>query len=322
MPSLSLPIFLPLLLSLFSLPFVAEAIQIPAYEQRVLAKVKTSLKATDKSVFSTWTKNNACEKWLGLRCDKKTGHVTHLILSGNDVSFSSFKFKSTLNYSLYETTDDYGHVLTGTIAREITDLTSLQYLIVNGQSVTGVIPSNIGNLKKLNLLDLSDNIVYGEIPKSIEKLTNLKYLDLGRNIFLDIFNIVISSLGGTIPAGIWKLASLQYLNLRECQYYGSLPNPLKLAPSYMSLQDNVLSGPINITYKPSSSVRVDVSNNFFSSYTVNGNKKSTPSVKAVKNCLPASSYPIQKTKSQCNSFCSPLYTKNCGARVCRMFKCP
>ena len=95
------------------------------------------------------------------------------------------------------TTDTRGRVtglrllqnnLTGTIPRELGNLTNLVRLYLSDTSLTGTIPPELGNLTNLRSLDLNENSLTGTIPPELGNLTNLHVLHLYDNF-----------LTGTIP---------------------------------------------------------------------------------------------------------------------------
>ncbi len=121
-------------------------------------------------------------------------------------------------------TDDDGRViglwlprnnLTGTIPRELGNLTNLQELSLSENSLTGTIPPELGNLTKLEGLHLSENSLTGTIPPKLGNLTKLQGLTLYDN-----------SLTGTIPRELGNLTNLQVLHLYDNSLTGTIPPEL------------------------------------------------------------------------------------------------
>ncbi|CAH1412467.1 unnamed protein product [Lactuca virosa] len=128
-------------------------------------------------ILSTWTADqHDCCKWNGVTCDKQTGHVTELDISGLG--------------------------LVGEISHSLLNLTYLNHLDLSANSFHGNIPTFIGSLNRLIYLDLSGNSFYGTIPRSIGSLIKLRRLDLSFNSFY-----------GTIPPEFGNLTHLQELDL-------------------------------------------------------------------------------------------------------------
>ncbi|CAL4971334.1 unnamed protein product [Urochloa decumbens] len=80
--------------------------------------------------------------------------------------------------------------LTGTIPREIGQLTSLATLNLSFNYLSGEVPQQLCNMRNLQVLDLSSNYLTGEIPLALKKLS-----------FLAEFNISNNDLEGAIPTG-------------------------------------------------------------------------------------------------------------------------
>ncbi|KAG6502258.1 hypothetical protein ZIOFF_042147 [Zingiber officinale] len=60
-----------------------------------------------------------------------------------------------------------GQNLSGTLSPSIGNLTNLEFVLLQNNSISGEIPAEIGKLSKLHTLDLSDNDFSGEIPASL-----------------------------------------------------------------------------------------------------------------------------------------------------------
>eukprot|EP00501_MAST-03F_sp_TOSAG23-6_P002032 GSMAST32.ASY1.ANO1.2120.1 assembled CDS len=137
---------------------------------------------------TNWKPHKDICTWYGVTCTE--GSVTALDLSNNQLS--------------------------GSIPKEIGQLTSLKYLGLNDNNLSGTIPKEIGQLSNLNLLDLSfNNNIYGSIPSEIGKLTNLNFLRLGHN-----------GLTSSIPSEICQLTKLEELSLTYNYLSGSIPKEI------------------------------------------------------------------------------------------------
>ncbi|KAJ7520237.1 hypothetical protein O6H91_20G073600 [Diphasiastrum complanatum] len=88
--------------------------------------------------------------------------------------------------------------LSGSIPLEITNLTTLTTLWLDGNNLTGVIP-DLSSLSNLQSLHLQNNQITGPIPNSLSKLPNLKELFLQNN-----------NLNGSIPQDLANNASLVF----------------------------------------------------------------------------------------------------------------
>ncbi|KAH9685304.1 protein kinase domain-containing protein [Citrus sinensis] len=124
----------------------------------------------------------------------------------------------------------------GTIPKEIGNLTKLTRLNLRQNKLQGEIPEELGNLAELEMLWLQNNSLTGTIPSSIFSLSSLLNLDLSLNNFT-----------GIIPSSIGNLSSLQKLYLSDNQLSGELPaNIGNNLPSLqtLSLYVNDFSGAI------------------------------------------------------------------------------
>ncbi|KAI3974594.1 hypothetical protein MKX01_029584 [Papaver californicum] len=95
----------------------------------------------------------------------------------------------------------------------ITKLASLQYLIMDGNSMfMSSLPNELGNLVKLQELRLGNSGYSGTIPTSLSHLMNLTTLSLENN-----------RLTGEIPVGLSNLSHIYHLNLSRNMLNGVVP---------------------------------------------------------------------------------------------------
>ena len=111
--------------------------------------------------------------------------------------------------------------ITGTIPAELGNLTNLENLSLNRNSLTGSIPPELGNLTNLENLRLNQNSLTGSIPAELGNLANLIHLRLHSNL-----------LSGSIHERLGRLARSEGGSLRTfyfCNNYlaGSLPEALR-----------------------------------------------------------------------------------------------
>ena len=111
-----------------------------------------------------------------------------------------------------------GALVAGSIPPEISELSELRELDLQGHSLRGSIPSALGRLDKLERLNLSGGFpqqeLGGVIPRELGNLENLKFLDLSRNSF------------GSIPSELGQLSNLEELILDFNPLTGPLPPAL------------------------------------------------------------------------------------------------
>ncbi|CAA6667945.1 unnamed protein product [Spirodela intermedia] len=103
----------------------------------------------------------------------------------------------------------------GEITPDLTGMTLLQELLLEGNQIFGKIPAGIKVLKSLTNLILRSNQLSGEIPREIGSLPVLTSLDLSEN-----------RLSGEIPKELGKL-KLNFLNLSGNHLSGEIPAALQ-----------------------------------------------------------------------------------------------
>ena len=128
-----------------------------------------------------------------------------------------------------------GKTLTGSLPREIGQLTKARYIDLSFQGFTGTLPTEIGALKSAKYLSLYGCHFSGELPASLGALAQLEYFSAGLNEF-----------SGSLPASLGALKTLQQLNLAGNQLTGTIPAELAhLTGIYViDLSRNKLSGSI------------------------------------------------------------------------------
>ncbi|CAN6234717.1 unnamed protein product [Urochloa humidicola] len=105
----------------------------------------------------------------------------------------------------------------GPIPYELGNMTSLEQVYINHNSITSMIPPNLKNLCNLKILDFSVNNITGDIGDLIKRLPKcswdkLYWLDFSQN-----------KIGGNLPNWLQPLNSMSYLNLYDNHITGPLP---------------------------------------------------------------------------------------------------
>ncbi|KAK4491222.1 hypothetical protein RD792_001955 [Penstemon davidsonii] len=122
-------------------------------------------------------------------------------------------FHVTCNSENSVTRVDLGNAnLSGQLAPQLGQLTSLQYLELYSNNISGSIPNELGNLTNLVSLDLYLNGLNGPIPNTLGRLQRLRFLRLNNN-----------SLIGQIPVSLTTVSTLQVLDLSNNQLTGQIP---------------------------------------------------------------------------------------------------
>ncbi|WVZ69828.1 LOW QUALITY PROTEIN: hypothetical protein U9M48_018555 [Paspalum notatum var. saurae] len=147
----------------------------------------------------------------------------------------------------------------GSIPGALGNMSSLEVLYLNGNSISGIISMTLENLCNLQLLHLEQNNINGDmmgrlpqcswnklrelhlqganltgqLPVWIGNLTNLRYLDISQNMLV-----------GSIPFGIGNMRSLSFLDLSRNMLVGSVPFAMGNLTSLtdLRLSGNMLNG--------------------------------------------------------------------------------
>ncbi|XP_030970944.1 receptor-like protein EIX1 [Quercus lobata] len=153
------------------------------HERQALLKIKQDL-IDDYGLLSSWSSDQDCCTWSGVKCSNQTSHV--IMLNLNASSFPSLPLRGKLNPSLIElkyltyldvSNNDFN---CSQIPVFIASLSNLIHLDLSNANFGRNIPFQLGNLSNLQYLDLSWN--YFNKPENIEwlpQLSSLKFLEMG-----------------------------------------------------------------------------------------------------------------------------------------------
>ncbi|KAL3634062.1 Receptor protein-tyrosine kinase cepr1 [Castilleja foliolosa] len=164
-----------------------------------------------------------------------------------------------------------------TLPDAISDLTSLEALILTTCMLHGKIPTSLGNMTSLTDLELSGNYLTGRVPTELARLKNLKLLELyynqldgnipdeiGNLTSLHELDMSVNRLTGQIPKSICRLPNIRVFQLYNNSLTGEIPNVLANSTTLitLSLYANYLTGPVPPNLGRSSAlVGVDLSEN-------------------------------------------------------------
>ncbi|ONK79516.1 uncharacterized protein A4U43_C01F7150 [Asparagus officinalis] len=206
----------------------------------LLGKIKPALSTSTNLELSSWNSSLPLCKWRGLQWAFSNGSLLSCAQSPSLLSnLSLYKDPSLQLVSIHLPAS----ALSGSIPKEIGELSSLQSLLLGVNNLTGVIPLELGNCPELAELDLGGNFFDGSIPVSIWNLcgklqtlsfhgnklsgsvpepavpnpscTNLKALDLADN-----------QLEGEFPLFVTRFSGLQELDLSSNRLSGSIPDSI------------------------------------------------------------------------------------------------
>ncbi|KAH7440940.1 hypothetical protein KP509_03G017000 [Ceratopteris richardii] len=142
----------------------------------------------------SWYKDGVFRKWN--RTDTTPCFWPGIICYGGHVKFVNLSYQH----------------LTGALDPELTQIKTIQVLLLAGNNLSGTIPKQLGNMGNLAILDLSHNRFTGSIPPDIGNASSLVKLYLNNN-----------TLEGSIPPELGNLQKLRELRLDRNKLSGSVP---------------------------------------------------------------------------------------------------
>ncbi|KAL2972131.1 hypothetical protein AAZX31_15G237900 [Glycine max] len=236
------------------------------------------------SVLSSWSTQQDCCEWRGVKCDNITSRVTHLSLSCSttlptytDKEDKSHCLTEFLNYLNLRNNDflaiqfdsvhsQYCHCANSSALHYLdlsyNDNLSINKLDMGGCQLKDLSPSiQYANFTSLKSLSLSANEFPSDLPKwlfnlssgisSIELYSNSLKGKLPKALLnlkhLEVLNLEDNKLSGPIPYWLGKLEHLRYLALNLNKFSGSIPTSFGNLSSLTSLLvgHNQLSGVVS-----------------------------------------------------------------------------
>lgn len=188
----------------FSLSFAfSHAVASVSRDAMLLLSFKSSISLDPASLLSDWNlSTNHCH-WYGVTCDRFSGRVVALSITG---SMSSSGLPE-LGYNF--TGKDA--VLVGTLSASIGGLSELRILSIPHNVFSGEIPADVAKLHKLEILQLQGNNFSGRIPDQISSLLSLRMLNLSYNV-----------VSGQIPDKLIGSGKLRVIDLSNNQLSGEI----------------------------------------------------------------------------------------------------
>ena len=236
-------------------PFAASAFTFPSSELNALRDLYISTEGSSWDWkyplitygniwnFSVPSPNPCADNWQGITCSSKCTTSPCYVL---ELSLAEYDLKGTLPDTLNGLTEltileiiDNGY-LGGTIPSTLTDIVSLQQLILYSNALTGSLPSSMDSWINLQVLNLATNHdLTSSLPSSFCDLQSLTFLQLSQNYFtgripecfgkltkLTNIYIISSLLSGPLPNSIVELTQMQYFEISESMISGTIPNEI------------------------------------------------------------------------------------------------
>ncbi|XP_068665490.1 putative kinase-like protein TMKL1 [Aristolochia californica] len=223
----------------------------------LLGKIKPSLQGDSENILlATWNTSRPLCAWRGLKWGFADGSSLHCEEGSSPLKSNLSLAKDARLRLLSLQLPAAG--LTGTIPKEIGELSSLQSLYLGVNSLVGSIPLELGNSPSLFDVDLRENSLNGSLPPSIWNLCDrLISLRLNGNF-----------LSGLIPEPAIPnstCSNLQVLDLGNNRFEGEFP---EFATNFQGLKElnlanNDLSGPIPLQLSELNVEKLNLSYNNF-----------------------------------------------------------
>ncbi len=234
--------------------------QVPKVECEALVALYNNTEGVDWKRNDGWMKTTTACSWYGITCG--AGHVVWINLSDNQLSGTIPRQLS--NLTNLEILNLSWNQLSGPIPPELENLTRLRELyfwVTNGLS--GPIPPELGNLVNLEKLDISVNQLSGTLPPELGRLTKLRHLSVHQNLFtgsippelgnlVDLRELYLSAnqLRGPVPSQFGNLTNLQVCRIDHNGLSGGLPPELtRLTLQHFSFQNTNLCEPRDTAFQ-------------------------------------------------------------------------
>ncbi|KAK4441534.1 putative kinase-like protein TMKL1 [Sesamum alatum] len=224
----------------------------------LLMKIKPSLQgpAAENLPLLSWNVSVPLCQWRGLKW---------AFTNGSSLLCSDLSSPQWTSLSLYK--DPFLQLislqlpsanLSGTLPKEIGELTNLKSLYLGVNSLSGPIPLELGYSSSLSEIDLSRNLLKGSLPTSIWNLCD-------RLVSLRLHG---NSLSGALPEPALPDATcknLQVLDLGQNGFTGNFPDFIVgfHGLKQLDLGDNVFSGPIPVSITGLKLEKLNLSHNNF-----------------------------------------------------------
>ncbi|KAH0681534.1 hypothetical protein KY285_021923 [Solanum tuberosum] len=179
---------------------------------------------------------NVC-RWVGVTCGSRHQRVKSLNLS--DMTLTGTIPRDLGNLTFLISLDLGSNNFHGNLPQEIARLSRLKFLDLSFNKFRGEIPSWFGFLERLQVLNLRSNSFTGFIPPSLSNASRLETLEISANLLegnipeeignlhnLNLLSIQHNKLTGSIPFTIFNISSIEVIAFTNNSLSGNLPNGL------------------------------------------------------------------------------------------------
>ncbi|KAL4308452.1 hypothetical protein GQ457_01G035810 [Hibiscus cannabinus] len=171
----------------------------PAAAFNALLAVKKQL-LDPSNHLRNWNKGDPCtSNWTGIECSDHPGndgylHVEELQLQNMNLSGTLARELGQLSH--LKILDFMWNQMIGSIPKEIGNISTLELLLLNGNNLTGSLPDELSYLSNMNRFQIDQNNISGQIPKAYANLSSVRHLHFNNN-----------SLSGQIPPELSRTSS-------------------------------------------------------------------------------------------------------------------
>ncbi|KAK4255943.1 hypothetical protein QN277_008868 [Acacia crassicarpa] len=244
---------------------------IPDDEVKVLKAISSKIEnlnwnVTSRSCIDGGFKNETIDQNSIIRnvtcnCSFQSGticHVTNIQLKGLNLSgVLASEFDDLTQLQELDFSRNY---LNGTIPKDFAKLPLIKLSLL-GNRISGSIPTEISNISTLEELVLEDNLLEGTLPSSLGKLKHLRRLLLSANNLsgtipesynnlkkLEDFRLDGNSMSGKLPNFIGNWTQLERLDLQGTSMEGPIPPTIALLTNLIELRISDLRGQPTMTF--------------------------------------------------------------------------
>ncbi|CAI9101454.1 OLC1v1038784C1 [Oldenlandia corymbosa var. corymbosa] len=186
----------------------------------------------------------------------KLFNARHFHLSKNQLSGAIPPQLFSQNMKLIHAILD-NNQLTGSIPDSLFSVNTLEVIRLDFNSLNGSVPLPLNNLTKISELNMANNNLRGPVP-DFTGMNGLNFLDMSNNSFDP----------SPFPSSLSSIQSLTTLTMENTKLQGEIPVNFFSLPQLqtVTLSNNLLNGTLSIGNSYSSSLELDLRNNFITDF--------------------------------------------------------